>query len=158
MVLNRKHVLTTIAAAGIAVAAVADGGAAFASAASPARSPATLAATVPAARSSDGCGAMGKMWPAHDPVATAAAGYLGLSQNQLRTELQSGKSLADVAKAQGKPVSGLKTTIIAAITSWVDASKLSAAQKAKVISEARDHADAIVNTNCRSAMGSHHMG
>jgi hypothetical protein len=157
MVLNRKHVLTTMAATGIAVAAIAGGGGAVASAASTVRPPATVAATVPAVGRSGGCGAMGKMWPAHDPVATAAAGYLGLSQNQLRTELQSGKSLADVAKAQGKPVSGLKTTIIAAITSWVDASKLSAAQKAKVIGEARNHADAIVNTNCRSAMGSHHM-
>jgi hypothetical protein len=158
MVLNRKHVLTTMAAAGIAVATVAGGGAALASAAGPGGHAAQVSAIAPVSRSSGGCGAMGKTWPAHDPVATAAASYLGLSQDQLRTELQSGKSLADVARAQGKSVSGLKATILGAITKLVDASNLSAAQKAKVISEARDHADDIVNANCRSAMGSHDMG
>ncbi|HTZ92659.1 MAG TPA: hypothetical protein VMB74_09720 [Streptosporangiaceae bacterium] len=154
MVLNRKRVVASMAASGIAVGVLAGGGAAAASA-SPARGP---VAAVSASGWPGGCGAMGKMWPGHDPVAKAAAGYLGLSQDQLRHELEHGKSLADVARSQGKSVSGLKATILSAITSWVDASKLSAAQKAKVISEARDHADAIVNTSCKSAMGSHDMG
>src|SRR5690349_12647217 len=37
----------------------------------------------------------------------SAAKYLGLSEEQLRTQLRDGKSLADVAKAQNKPVDGL---------------------------------------------------
>src|SRR5438094_40883 len=36
----------------------------------------------------------------------AAASYLGLTDTQLRTQVQRGKSLADVAKAQGKSVDG----------------------------------------------------
>ena len=55
-------------------------------------------------------------------------------------------------------MSGLKTTILAAVTSWVNGSALSAGQKAKVISEVKGHLDAIVNTRCRSGMCSHHVG
>ena len=43
----------------------------------------------------------------------AAASYLGLTEDQLRTELQSGKTLADVAKAQGKSVDGLVDALVA---------------------------------------------
>lgn len=159
MVLNRKHMLATMAAAGIAVGALAGGGVAFASAASPAHSPVTATATVPASVWPDSCGQMGKMWPGHHPMMKATADYLGLSQAQLRSDLQSGKSLADVARAQGKPVPGLKTMILADITSRINASsKLSAAQKATMISEVKSHLDAIVNMTCRSGMGTHRMG
>lgn len=157
MVLNRKRILVAVAAAGIAVGAPAYGGVAFASAASPAHVPVTATATAAASVWRDsGCGHMGK-WHGHDPVLKAAAGYLGLSQAQLRSELQSGKSLADVARAHGKPVSGLKSTVLTAITNWVNtSSKLSASQKAAVISKAKSHIDAIVNATCRSGMGAHH--
>jgi hypothetical protein len=37
----------------------------------------------------------------------AAASYLGLTEAELRTQLESGKTLADVAKAQGKTADGL---------------------------------------------------
>src|SRR3954453_22548417 len=46
----------------------------------------------------------------------AAATYLGLSEDALRTQLQNGKSLADVAKAQNKDVAGLKSAMKAAVT------------------------------------------
>jgi hypothetical protein len=45
-----------------------------------------------------------------------AAGYLGLSTDQLVQELQAGKSLADVAAEQGKSVDGLKEALIQAMT------------------------------------------
>ena len=45
-----------------------------------------------------------------------AAKYLGLTQEQLLTQLRDGKSLADVAKAQGKSVDGLKQAILSALT------------------------------------------
>jgi len=46
----------------------------------------------------------------------AAATYLGLTGDQLRTQLESGKSLADVAKAQGKTVSYLNPVPAKVIT------------------------------------------
>ena len=45
------------------------------------------------------------------PGLSTAAKYLGLSESQLRSKLESGKSLADVAKAQDKSVSGLVSTL-----------------------------------------------
>jgi hypothetical protein len=42
----------------------------------------------------------------------AAASYLGLTEDQLRAQFQNGKSLADVAKAQGKSVDGLIQAIV----------------------------------------------
>ncbi len=77
------------------------------------------------------------------PVLTAAANYLGVSQTQLLSQLQSGKSLAD---AQGKSVAGLKDAILAAMTSRINAStRLSAAQKTEMISEVKSNLDVIVN-------------
>jgi predicted DNA-binding protein (UPF0251 family) len=51
----------------------------------------------------------------------AAASYLGLTDAQLRARFQSGKSLADVAKAQGKSVDGLVQAIVDAAKKKVDA-------------------------------------
>ena len=53
------------------------------------------------------------------PVA-AAAGYLGLSVPQLFNELRSGRSVAQIAKARGKSVSGLERAVTAAIKSKLD--------------------------------------
>lgn len=158
MTLNRKRVLAAMAAAGIAGGGLAGGGVAFASAASPAHPPVTATARAPAAvLRGDGC-TKGKKWSSH-PVPKPVADYLGLSQAQVGSELQSGKSLADVAKAQGKPVSGLKTTILATVTSQVNANtKLSPAQKATVIGDVKSHLDAIVNASCKHGMGSHPTG
>ena len=41
----------------------------------------------------------------------ASAQYLGLSADDLRTQLQGGKSLADIAKSEGKSVDGLKQAL-----------------------------------------------
>ena len=45
-----------------------------------------------------------------------AARYLGLTPPELRAELRDGKSLADVARAKGKSVDGLKQAILSALT------------------------------------------
>jgi hypothetical protein len=42
----------------------------------------------------------------------AAATYLGLTEDELRSELDNGKSLADVAKAHGKTVDGLVQALV----------------------------------------------
>ena len=75
--------------------------------------------------------------------------YLGLTAAQLRTQLESGKSLADVAKAQGKTVSGLEDAIVAAATKKLDAAvaagKLTAAQEATMLADLKSHVDDMVN-------------
>ena len=91
-------------------------------------------------------GGMYGMWTGQQPVMTAAADYLGLSLTQLRTQLHAGNSLADIAKAQGKPVSGLKDAILAAMTSRINAdTALTAQQKAAMISQVKSHLDTMVN-------------
>jgi hypothetical protein len=76
----------------------------------------------------------------------AAADYLGLSLTQLHTQLHSGTSLADIARAQGKPESGLKDAILAAMTSRINANTaLTAQQKAAMISQVTSHLDTMIN-------------
>jgi hypothetical protein len=139
MVLNRKRIMAAMAAIGIGLGAL-SGGAAFASA-SQVHSPVATAGS---------CADWAKILPSNNPVTKATAGYLGLSQDRLRSELESGKSLADVAHAQGKPVSGLKDAMLAAVTSQINASsKLTAGQKAAAISDVKSHLDEIVILKCR---------
>ena len=82
-------------------------------------------------------------------LATAVAGYLGLSETELRTQIESGKSLAQVATAQGKPVEGLKAAILAEAKSHLDqavtAGKLTAAQAKTILAELTSHIDDLVN-------------
>ena len=61
----------------------------------------------------------GPMFGQNSPM-TAVAKYLGLSRAELREQLQAGKSLADVAKTQGKSVSGLEDAMVAALTTNLD--------------------------------------
>jgi hypothetical protein len=70
------------------------------------------------------------------PGAAAIAAYLGISATELRTDLQSGQTLADLAKAQGKTVSGLEDTIVADASSHLDATQLA---------DLKSHLDDIVN-------------
>lgn len=55
----------------------------------------------------------------HGPL-HAAAGYLGLSDAQLMADLASGKSLAQVAQARGKSVSGLEQALVSDAKSRLD--------------------------------------
>jgi hypothetical protein len=81
----------------------------------------------------------------------AAASYLGLSNQQIFSRLQNGQSLADIAKAQGKSVSGLEDAIVKDASSKlqkaVDDGKLTAAQKNDILSNLRSHVSDIVNGN-----------
>jgi len=67
----------------------------------------------------------------------AAATYLGMTEAELRTQLASGKTLADVAKAKGKSVDGLVAALVAD-----EKKKLDAAVKAGRITQAQ--ADAFL--------------
>lgn len=59
---------------------------------------------------------MGHRGP-HELVAVAE--YLGLTQDELFAELQSGKTLAQVAEAQGKSVQGLIDMLVAEATAKI---------------------------------------
>ena len=62
--------------------------------------------------------------------------------------MEAGTSLADIAKAQGKTVSGLEDAIVAAATAKLDAAvtagKLTAAQEATMLADLKSHVDDMV--------------
>jgi hypothetical protein len=66
-----------------------------------------------------------------------AARYLGLTDVQLRRQLRAGKSLADVARAQGKSVGGLEAALKAALRRRLDAAvkvgRLTQAQEQQIL-------------------------
>jgi hypothetical protein len=80
---------------------------------------------------------------------TAAAKYLGLSEADLRAKLGTGQSLADVAKAQGKDLAGLKSAIVDATKADLDkavaAKKLTQSQADDILTGVKDHIDDVVN-------------
>ena len=79
----------------------------------------------------------------------AAAKYLGLSESALRDQLQDGKSLADVAKAQNKDVNGLKDAILAAAKSDLDKAvsdkRITQSQADRIYQDLKDRVDDVVN-------------
>jgi hypothetical protein len=84
----------------------------------------------------------------------AAAAYLELTPVALRKELGSGKSLAQVATAKGKSVDGLKSALVAAIKTKVDAAKaagkLDATRAARLLDRAPRLVERMVNAKPRA--------
>jgi hypothetical protein len=80
---------------------------------------------------------------------SAAAKYLGLSESALRTKVRAGDSLADVAKAQGKDVSGLQDAIVADAKADLDKAvadkRLTQSQADDILSGLKAHVDDLVN-------------
>jgi hypothetical protein len=96
---------------------------------------------------------------------SAAAKYLGLSDADLRTQLQAGRTLAQVAADRGKSVDGLKAAMLAAAKSNLDANTtLTAEQKAARLEQLKTWFDTMVNqvhapgTGRGAGMGGGHMG
>jgi hypothetical protein len=79
---------------------------------------------------------------------SSAADYLGLTVAELREKLAAGQSLADVAKAQGKSVDGLKQAIRDAAKKRLDQAVsdglLTAAQEKDILDRLDEHLDEIV--------------
>jgi hypothetical protein len=79
----------------------------------------------------------------------AAATYLGLSETELQTQLESGKTLADVAKAQGKTVDGLVAALVADEKKELDAAvsvgQLTQAQADAMLANAQQRFTDLVN-------------
>jgi hypothetical protein len=79
----------------------------------------------------------------------AAASYLGITEAALRTSLESGKSLAEVAKEQGKAVDGVVAALVADETKELDAAvtagHLTKAQRDEIVSGLKERITALVN-------------
>lgn len=79
----------------------------------------------------------------------AAATYLGLTEAQLRSRVESGKSLAEIAKAQNKSVDGLKDALVKDLQAKLDQAvqdgRLTKAQEQQVLSGLKQHIDDLVN-------------
>src|SRR3954464_7577510 len=79
----------------------------------------------------------------------AAASYLGLSESALRAKLESGKTLAQVAKDQGKSVDGLVAALKADLKRHLDRAvahgRLTKAQEAEILSNADQRLTDVVN-------------
>jgi hypothetical protein len=80
----------------------------------------------------------------------AAASYLGLTDVQLHSELESGKSLAQVAKDHGKSVSGLVDALVASAKTKLDdavaAGRLTKAQETEMLNGLKDRITNLVNS------------
>lgn len=74
---------------------------------------------------------------------------LGISQQELMSQLQTGKSIADVAKAQNKDINQVKQTVLSDLKAQLDAAvssgKLTQAQADSIYNRASSGIDALVN-------------
>jgi polyhydroxyalkanoate synthesis regulator phasin len=91
----------------------------------------------------------------------AAAKYLGMTEAALRTQLQSGKTLAEVAKDRNKSVDGLVTALVAEkkarIEQAVKDGHLSQAQADELVTGIKEHVSAMVNGRFERRR-EHHFG
>jgi predicted DNA-binding protein (UPF0251 family) len=90
-----------------------------------------------------------------------AAKYLGVSEQTLMSDLRSGKTLAAIAKAKGKSVSGLEAAMVAPakakLASAVKGGHLSKAQESKLLQMLSAGVDRLVTKGFpKFAGGAHH--
>jgi hypothetical protein len=83
------------------------------------------------------------------PGLSAAASYLGLSERQVRDQLETGKSLAQVAKDEGKSVDGLVAALKERLKSRLDAAvaagRVTKAQEDEILNNADERIREFVN-------------
>lgn len=109
-----------------------------------------------------GAGGPGFGAPGHGPIGPglgAAADYLGVPRAQLARQLMNGRSLADVARAEGKSVDGLQQALLDDATSQLDRAvadgRLTADERDRILSDLREHVDDIVNGTGPGPRGRH---
>lgn len=89
---------------------------------------------------------------------SAAATYLGVTAEQLRTDLRSGKTLAQIAREKGKSVDGLVKALVDVTTKKIDeavaAGRLTETQKQSILAELEQRVTDFVN-GTRPAFGPH---
>ncbi len=91
----------------------------------------------------------GRHFHIEGPGLGAAATYLGLTESQVQTQLESGKTLAEIAKANGKTVDGLVAALVADakqhLAADVRAGRLTEAQQTQILSDLEQHITDMVN-------------
>jgi hypothetical protein len=79
----------------------------------------------------------------------AAATYLGLTEAELRTQLESGKTLAQIAQEKGKSVDGLIQALVDAAKTKLDAAvkdgRLTQVQEDSILTDLKQHVTDLVN-------------
>jgi hypothetical protein len=95
--------------------------------------------------------------PARHPGPAAIASYLGLTPAQLRQQLASGKTLAQIAVAQGKTVAGLEAAVVADVQAHLDQAvargRLTKAQEQTLLTRLKSRLDDLVNHAFPKAAG-----
>jgi hypothetical protein len=88
----------------------------------------------------------------------AAASYLGVTEDELRSSLDSGKTLADVVRAHGKSVDGLVQTLVADAKTHLDEAvadgRITKAQETQILSRLEQGIRSMVNGQ-RPQLGPH---
>jgi uncharacterized protein YidB (DUF937 family) len=94
-----------------------------------------------------GLGFFGHFGPFHH--LDAAASYLGLTEAQLRSNLDSGETLAQIAKDQGKSVDGLVSALVDGAKQRLDAAvkdgRITQAQENQILSDLKSRITDFVN-------------
>lgn len=145
---KKKRMIAGLTVTGVLAGALAWGGVTVASAGTAAPGTALTAATAStAAQAADTTGAVRllRLERAGRLVLRTSATYDGLTTKQLAAQLKAGKSLAAVATAKGKSVSGLENAIETALVKRIDDSKLSAARKTALTEDVHTYLGAFVN-------------
>jgi hypothetical protein len=163
---RNKRMLSGLAAAGVLAGALAVGGVALADTGGPAQPAAvTVAVAAPAAGAPAAATATGKggvrflrRARAARMVFRTSTAYLGLTPAGLRAQLKAGKSLAAIATARGKSVSGLENAIVARAVERVDHSKLTTTRRAAVIADVKANVAAFVNATHPFERAAHRLG
>lgn len=98
----------------------------------------------------------GKRSGGRGAIVSAVASYLGLSREQLRADLTSGETLAQIATAQRRSVSGLEQTIESAVKARlgqaVAAGKITSQREQLILSRLPARLDKLVNRAHPSAL------
>ena len=91
----------------------------------------------------------GDFGPHHFGALHAAATFLGLSDSELRSQLESGKTLAQIAKDEGKSVDDLIQSLVADAKQHLDAAvaagRLTQDQEQSILSDLKNRITALVN-------------
>ena len=123
----------------------------------------TAAGATPAAPSTSATPATPSVEKADRPSPLAAASkVLGITEAELKTELEAGKSVADVAKAKNIDLATVKAALLAEAKAHIDAEvaagKHTAAEGAAKIAEVTSRIDTMLTTAGLPARGPHGEG
>jgi len=84
---------------------------------------------------------------------SAAATFLGITEDALRTSLQDGDTLAEIAQANGKTAAGLVDALVAAaradLDEKVEEGRLTEAQRTSILTDLESRIEAVVNGEAR---------